>query len=50
MGAFPFDPHEGGVYVWHCHIVDHEANEMMRPLVVMPMDGMMRDYEQGTDY
>jgi FtsP/CotA-like multicopper oxidase with cupredoxin domain len=50
MGAFPFDPHEGGVYVWHCHIVDHEDNEMMRPLVVMPMDGMMRDYEQGSDY
>ncbi len=20
-----------GRYVWHCHIVDHEDNEMMRP-------------------
>ncbi|MDH5441401.1 MAG: multicopper oxidase domain-containing protein, partial [Candidatus Bathyarchaeota archaeon] len=19
-------------YVWHCHILDHEDNEMMRPL------------------
>ena len=21
-------------YVWHCHIVDHEDNEMMRPYVL----------------
>lgn len=25
-----------GNYVWHCHILEHEDNEMMRPLVVMP--------------
>jgi FtsP/CotA-like multicopper oxidase with cupredoxin domain len=24
----------GGLYVWHCHIVEHEDNEMMRPYVV----------------
>jgi bilirubin oxidase len=23
-----------GRYVWHCHILEHEDNEMMRPLVV----------------
>ena len=23
-----------GLYVWHCHIVEHEDNEMMRPLFV----------------
>ena len=23
-----------GRYVWHCHILDHEDNEMMRPLQV----------------
>ena len=23
-----------GLYVWHCHIVDHEDNEMMRPYFV----------------
>ena len=23
-----------GLFVWHCHIVDHEDNEMMRPLYV----------------
>jgi spore coat protein A len=32
---FPFDPTTGGPgYVWHCHILDHEDNEMMRPLLV----------------
>lgn len=28
---FPFDPSVGPGYVWHCHILDHEDNEMMRP-------------------
>jgi spore coat protein A len=23
-----------GLYVWHCHIVEHEDNEMMRPFIV----------------
>jgi FtsP/CotA-like multicopper oxidase with cupredoxin domain len=27
-------PVNSGPYVWHCHIVDHEDNEMMRPVVV----------------
>jgi spore coat protein A, manganese oxidase len=25
-----------GRFVWHCHIVEHEDNEMMRPLEVIP--------------
>ena len=25
-----------GLYVWHCHIVEHEDNEMMRPYRVAP--------------
>jgi FtsP/CotA-like multicopper oxidase with cupredoxin domain len=25
-----------GLYVWHCHIVEHEDNEMMRPYRVLP--------------
>src|SRR3954467_1516501 len=25
-----------GDYVWHCHILSHEDNSMMRPLAVMP--------------
>jgi bilirubin oxidase len=25
-----------GRYVWHCHILEHEDNEMMRPIQVRP--------------
>ena len=32
---YPFDPSSGPGYVWHCHIVDHEDNEMMRPYKVV---------------
>jgi len=31
---YPFDPTKGPGYVWHCHILDHEDNEMMRPYKV----------------
>jgi FtsP/CotA-like multicopper oxidase with cupredoxin domain len=34
QNLFPFDPTEGDGYVWHCHIIDHEDNEMMRPYKV----------------
>jgi spore coat protein A len=33
--AFPFDATAGPGYVWHCHILDHEDNEMMRPYHVI---------------
>jgi spore coat protein A len=26
-----------GLYVWHCHIVEHEDNEMMRPYYIGPI-------------
>jgi len=32
---YPFDPTVGPGYVWHCHILDHEDNEMMRPYLVV---------------
>jgi len=33
----PSSPRTGGhEYVWHCHILEHEEHDMMRPLVVMP--------------
>jgi spore coat protein A len=28
-----------GRYVWHCHILEHEDNEMMRPYEVLPASG-----------
>ena len=31
---YAFDPSSGPGYVWHCHILDHEDNEMMRPTLV----------------
>ena len=39
--GYPFSPNDGtnGAigdshgYVWHCHIIDHEDNEMMRPYI-----------------
>ncbi|MFZ2649303.1 MAG: multicopper oxidase, partial [Burkholderiaceae bacterium] len=34
-GTYPFDPTAGPGYVWHCHIIDHEDNEMMRPQKVV---------------
>jgi spore coat protein A len=31
----PSSPRTGGnEYVWHCHILEHEEHDMMRPLVV----------------
>ena len=32
---FPFDATTGPGYVWHCHLLEHEDNEMMRPYVVI---------------
>ena len=34
-GMPPVSPRTGGhEYVWHCHILEHEEHDMMRPLVV----------------
>ncbi len=32
--GFPFDATAGPGYVWHCHLLEHEDNEMMRPYQV----------------
>ncbi|KAG0591033.1 hypothetical protein KC19_1G144100 [Ceratodon purpureus] len=34
-GAFGFDVSSGPGYLWHCHILDHEDNDMMRPIRVV---------------
>jgi len=31
----PFNSYPGR-YVWHCHILEHEDNEMMRPYEIVP--------------
>jgi spore coat protein A len=33
QNLYPFNPSYGPGYVWHCHIIDHEDNEMMRPYI-----------------
>jgi FtsP/CotA-like multicopper oxidase with cupredoxin domain len=45
---YPFDPNaDNHGFVWHCHIIDHEDNEMMRPYNVNPKNGVIRTV---TDY
>ncbi len=40
-----------GYYVWHCHITDHEDNEMMRPYKFEPAGFCPHtDFVQVTDY
>jgi FtsP/CotA-like multicopper oxidase with cupredoxin domain len=36
QNLFTFDPTSGPGYVWHCHILEHEDNEMMRPYFIGP--------------
>jgi len=36
VNLYPFIPTLGPGYVWHCHIIDHEDNEMMRRYEVQP--------------
>jgi FtsP/CotA-like multicopper oxidase with cupredoxin domain len=48
--SYPFNPDGGHGYVWHCHIVDHEDSEMMRPYTVQPKTDAVRSYNQGIDY
>jgi FtsP/CotA-like multicopper oxidase with cupredoxin domain len=36
VNPFPFDATAGPGYVWHCHILDHEDNDMMRPMKMTP--------------
>jgi FtsP/CotA-like multicopper oxidase with cupredoxin domain len=47
---YPFDPGGTHGYVWHCHIIDHEDNEMMRPTHVRRNPAAVRTYLEGRDY
>jgi spore coat protein A, manganese oxidase len=33
VNGFAFDPTQAPGYMWHCHILEHEENDMMRPLM-----------------
>jgi len=43
-----FDPTLGPGYVWHCHILDHEDNEMMRPYKVVRSHFVVPEVPLGT--
>ncbi len=47
VNLFPFDPAEKPGYVWHCHILDHEDNEMMRPLEVINPECICQDQQHA---
>ena len=38
-----------GLYVWHCHIVEHEDNEMMRPYCVGPIRTARRRHRSRVE-
>lgn len=44
----PFDLE--GLYVWHCHILEHEDNEMMRAYYVGPFPEDLDFYEEGMQH
>jgi spore coat protein A, manganese oxidase len=44
VNLFPFDPTYGIGYVWHCHLLEHEDNEMMRQMTVV------KAWKSGTSY
>lgn len=44
---YPFDATTGPGYVWHCHILEHEDNPMMRPYILT--SAVTNDFvRQGT--
>lgn len=47
---YAFDPGAKHGYVWHCHIIDHEDNEMMRPTLIRRNPAAIRTYLEGSDY
>ncbi len=42
--VFPTDPFTGPGYVWHCHLLGHEDNDMMRP------QALIRRWAAGVSY
>lgn len=44
VNSFPINPVNGIGFIWHCHLVEHEDNEMMRPMNVIPI------WQAGTSY
>ena len=43
------DEDQGG-FAWHCHIIDHEDNEMMLPDVIQSVPDAPRSIVEGVDF
>ena len=41
LNTYSFDPGVGPGYVWHCHVLDHEDSEMMRPFLPVAVPGVV---------
>jgi len=44
VNNFPINPLFSIGFIWHCHLLDHEDNEMMRPMTVIPI------WQPGVSY
>jgi len=47
QNLYPIDPTYGIGFVWHCHLVEHEDNEMMRPMAVIDIWRANHNYGVG---
>jgi spore coat protein A, manganese oxidase len=48
QNLFTIDPTTGPGYVWHCHILGHEDNDMMRPMQLVNAWTAPKLYAVGT--
>jgi spore coat protein A len=46
--SFSIDPTSGAGYLWHCHILEHEDNDMMRDLVLINPWNDQKRYDPAT--
>ncbi len=48
VNQFPVDPFADPGYMWHCHVLGHEDNDMMRKLHIVGAWAANRSYAVGT--
>jgi spore coat protein A, manganese oxidase len=47
QNQFPIDPTSGPGYLWHCHVLGHEDNDMMRPMPLVNLFAGNLSYSAG---
>jgi FtsP/CotA-like multicopper oxidase with cupredoxin domain len=48
VNQFPIDPTVDPGYMWHCHVLGHEDNDMMRKLIIVNKWAANKSYPVGT--